>query len=490
LDVKCSFEPVVLAARTSVTLPNPQGYRARLILPLEIRARRAAQGAGFVSFELENTRPEFNSNYAVFYVVQTPAEFDVQASRVCSSRLVTVQFKFRRSYFPSYLLCLLGSAGFALALVMLRRNTGRVIPLRDIVLARWGFSVFTVSLIYLGYRHLYRISALVEPWAYAVPESSRAIIYLRSAGQSLLRWFYFQGKDYDYFFQWVADPLYFYMVCLNVFVLYFVVRPNPEEDKYWALMRRFYAMGPLRLLVPQTQTGDVLRQRALVRLALLSLSVKTFYLPLLCSWTINQVIHVGHLRQSLSMNFLTINAFLVEALILIDVSIFSLGYLTELPQFKNTIRSVEPTVLGWVVCLMCYPPFNGFAFKLFDHPLNETWSPAFGTAHAVVMGVITILWAIYVWATIALGLKSSNLTNRGIVASGPYRYVRHPAYVSKVSLWILSSFFIGDKNFYLIVALVVVYALRAWTEERHLSRDPDYAEYKKKVRWVIIPKII
>ena len=44
---------------------------------------------------------------------------------------------------------------------------------------------------------------------------------------------------------------------------------------------------------------------------------------------------------------------------------------------------------------------------------------------------------IYVWASLALGWRASNLTNRGIVTTGPYRWLRHPAYAAKnVSWWI------------------------------------------------------
>ncbi|MCA9183870.1 MAG: hypothetical protein KDA51_20550, partial [Planctomycetales bacterium] len=57
-----------------------------------------------------------------------------------------------------------------------------------------------------------------------------------------------------------------------------------------------------------------------------------------------------------------------------------------------------------------------------------------------------------------------------------------------VGLWIVSSWFLGEKHFFLIVALVTVYGLRAWTEERHLSQDPDYQAYKKKVPWKMIPR--
>jgi len=138
---------------------------------------------------------------------------------------------------------------------------------------------------------------------------------------------------------------------------------------------------------------------------------------------------------------------------------------------------------------MCYPPFNQFAFAPFDEPLLVSRTPPSQGWQMTATAAITVLWGIYVWATVALGFKASNLTNRGIVATGPYAYVRHPAYISKVSLWALSAYFLGEFNFFLVVTFIVVYFLRAWTEERHISLDTDYRSYKKKVPYRFIPRL-
>ena len=53
--------------------------------------------------------------------------------------------------------------------------------------------------------------------------------------------------------------------------------------------------------------------------------------------------------------------------------------------------------------------------------------------------LILILMAIYSWASLSLGFKASNLTNRGIVSHGPYKYIRHPAYICKNLAWWLGG---------------------------------------------------
>jgi steroid 5-alpha reductase family enzyme len=87
---------------------------------------------------------------------------------------------------------------------------------------------------------------------------------------------------------------------------------------------------------------------------------------------------------------------------------------------------------------------------------------------------------------VVFGLRFSNLTHRGIITNGPYRWLRHPAYVTKsLSWWLIAVPFVpvqGDileavRLSALLLLLNGVYALRAWTEERHLRRDPAYVRY-------------
>src|SRR5262249_38815160 len=103
--------------------------------------------------------------------------------------------------------------------------------------------------------------------------------------------------------------------------------------------------------------------------------------------------------------------------------------------------------------------------------------------------LILVLVVIYVWATIAFGGRFSNLTHRGIITNGPYRFTKHPAYLSKnLSWWLISTPFIitggvGEafRRCVLLLMLNGIYYLRAKTEERHLALDPVYVQY---ARWM------
>jgi protein-S-isoprenylcysteine O-methyltransferase Ste14 len=151
---------------------------------------------------------------------------------------------------------------------------------------------------------------------------------------------------------------------------------------------------------------------------------------------------------------------------------------------------------------VCYPPFNIVS----SHLLGQTVSdfPEFDDPNLHLAANLTLLalMAIYASASAALGLKASNLTHRGIICRGPYRVIRHPAYICKNMAWwigsvpvIMAAFdvsvFDGIKAAGSMAAWSSVYALRALTEEDHLRRvDGAYAEYAAKVRYRFIPGVI
>jgi protein-S-isoprenylcysteine O-methyltransferase Ste14 len=190
-----------------------------------------------------------------------------------------------------------------------------------------------------------------------------------------------------------------------------------------------------------------------------------------------------------------------KSLLLIDVFLFTIGYVVEIPRLGNVIRSVDPTVSGWLVCLACYPPFNQ-AFSAF-FPWQASDFPRFQNpaVHVTLNCVLLASMALYASASVALGLRASNLTNRGVVARGPYAWVRHPAYAAKNLAWWIGavpafaaafglSFAAGLWALCSMAAWTAIYVLRALTEERHLLMlDNGYARYMKNVPYRFVPRL-
>jgi len=230
------------------------------------------------------------------------------------------------------------------------------------------------------------------------------------------------------------------------------------------------------------------------RLSIMFYLVKIFFLPIMFNFMFqNYNAMVGYfdaVPTQLTMN--TFNNFffpmLIPIMFFIDTLYFSFGYTFEAGFLRNKVRSVEPTIVGWMVALLCYPPYNDIvSYYVQWFPDNNVWFSS-DQVTMIMRIIIVILFGIYLWATLALGTKCSNLTNRGIVSGGPYRFVRHPAYISKnLVWWITIKPVMSFAAFAGMFIWSILYFLRAITEERHLLQDPDYQVYVKKVKYRFIP---
>jgi protein-S-isoprenylcysteine O-methyltransferase Ste14 len=177
------------------------------------------------------------------------------------------------------------------------------------------------------------------------------------------------------------------------------------------------------------------------------------------------------------------------------VQIGAIGYLLTLRPLDAHIRSGNPLLAGWLAALLCYPPFVWGILGPDNQVLGyETatpgWSHWFAGSEGLLWawgGVLVFLTAIYAWATVVFGIRFSNLTYRGVLTHGPYRFTRHPAYLSKNLFWwasvlpfMVSSGSLVDavRNTVFLLVVNAIYYWRARTEEAHLlAEDAKYREY-------------
>ncbi len=222
------------------------------------------------------------------------------------------------------------------------------------------------------------------------------------------------------------------------------------------------------------------------KVSALFLLVKIFYLPLMINFAHNNISDLKNIVSNIEWY-----SFLLILIFTVDTLIFAFGYVFEAPFLQNVVKSVEPTFFGWFVTLICYPPFNSIVGKYIPWGAND-YSAFQNTNLTFILHITVItLLTIYVLASVALGTKASNLTNRGIVTKFPYSVVRHPAYISKNLAWWLTLLPVINLPFALGMAIwSFIYFCRAITEERHLEKDPAYKEYCSKVKYRFIPGII
>jgi protein-S-isoprenylcysteine O-methyltransferase Ste14 len=217
--------------------------------------------------------------------------------------------------------------------------------------------------------------------------------------------------------------------------------------------------------------------------------VKAYFFPLMFVWLHNSVHELINFDLvNATWSNLRIYNFLYTLVFGVDLLFTTAGYALSLRVIDTHIRSAEPTMFGWTVALFCYQPF----FSLMERQYVAygggiefgAWLSGWPTIRTIWAMVILGLLSIYTLATVAFGVRFSNLTHRGILTGGPYRFSKHPAYITKnLSWWLISVPFLhapppeAIRHSILLGCINTIYFLRARTEERHLSRDPDYVAY-------------
>ncbi len=292
---------------------------------------------------------------------------------------------------------------------------------------------------------------------------------------------------------WTLEKIHFYQQFMSnqawdalwgLFLIYTILSPlyYMMNVQSFSTNKAFYVVGYCTKSIKGIFSRKIYPLIHQEKVAILFMAVKFFFLPLMVQFFISNWNVIS--RQGFSWTY----PFFLTLIFAIDTFVFGVGYSIEMKSLKNVVKSVEPTIFGWVVTLLCYPPFNGIVGQYIPWGANDYAS--FGSMELTIIARIGIivLFLVYLAATFSLGFKASNLTNRGIVTKGPYAYIRHPAYISKNLVWwitlipVMNWYFFWGMSFWSIL-----YFFRAMTEERHLLMDPDYKEYCKKVKFRFIP---
>jgi len=125
------------------------------------------------------------------------------------------------------------------------------------------------------------------------------------------------------------------------------------------------------------------------------------------------------------------------------------------------------------------------------------WTGGFPAAAQIAALVVCVLgWALFVWATasntfFSQVVRIQSERRHAVARSGPYRYVRHPAYIGAI-LSELSMGILLDSWWALaaggLCALMLI--LRTVLEDRTLQAElPGYGEYARQVRYRLLPGI-
>jgi protein-S-isoprenylcysteine O-methyltransferase Ste14 len=151
--------------------------------------------------------------------------------------------------------------------------------------------------------------------------------------------------------------------------------------------------------------------------------------------------------------------------------------------FRRTPVRVTPNPWYWVLAFVA--TYGLIAFLAFA----QRGSPI---VPIVIPGLLVIVSvALMIYARVSLGRSIGYVpADRGIITSGPYRFVRHPIYAGLfVTLFAFCLRAYSPLNLLLSVILVGLFMIKSMIEERFLCGNPAYAGYMREVRWRWLPGV-
>ena len=177
-------------------------------------------------------------------------------------------------------------------------------------------------------------------------------------------------------------------------------------------------------------------------------------------------------QEGKQLNFVNILLFLQELVTFLIITF------SRMP--KDTNITIKSTILTTIAT---------YYFLVISFSDTEATRALMPLNFCVIIMLLGLIWQII--SKMCLGRSFGILpANRGIVDYGPYRFMRHPIYFGYLCThmgFLLGSFSLWNFSVYAIVWTSQCF--RILEEEKVLSRDPAYQEFKKKVRFRLIPFI-
>lgn len=146
---------------------------------------------------------------------------------------------------------------------------------------------------------------------------------------------------------------------------------------------------------------------------------------------------------------------------------------------KHILIEILPRLL-WVIELTTLIVFESIFFGG-PKTTSDNW--------VLFIGIVLTIWGIYALVTTFYKLAKPMFTKE-LVTSGPYRYVRHPMYVSMyILLFGLGLIFFSGLWFMIMLAFIPVWYIDCLLEEMQMTDlwGQKYRDYKRRTG-MFIPK--
>ena len=157
------------------------------------------------------------------------------------------------------------------------------------------------------------------------------------------------------------------------------------------------------------------------------------------------------------------------------------------PGTKGWDKALLAVILPAMVAIL---PVGSIDAGRYHWSTVPDWAVAAGYA-LVMMGIAVTAWAQAVNPFFEPGVRIQSERHQRVVDTGPYRFVRHPGYVSAILLFGGMPLALGSFWAFVPAAIATtLLTLRTAWEDRLLRAElPGYPDYARRVRSRLVPGI-
>lgn len=171
---------------------------------------------------------------------------------------------------------------------------------------------------------------------------------------------------------------------------------------------------------------------------------------------------------------------------------YNLRLLNERGKKKDGIKKEDRIIMPFMLLFTYIFPsvFAGIELRTINssHP-----KPIY-----IIIGILLLIiscilenWAMLVNDHYEKNIRIQNDRNHTVVTKGPYKYIRHPGYLSYILRMTAFPLILGSLlSIIPIVIGIIIYIIRTYIEDTVLKKELNgYNEYAKRTRYKLIPFI-
>ncbi len=218
-------------------------------------------------------------------------------------------------------------------------------------------------------------------------------------------------------------------------------------------------------------------------------------------WLIREVMGTVMMAAILCLSVGRLDWLMGWALVIITALWIAATALVVIPRYPELLAErVGPKkgTKSWdTIILGIYGLISIVRYVVAGLDVRYGWSTGISVPLQVVMLIIAVIgYGLVVWATGTNAYFSQTAriqTERGhsVIISGPYQFVRHPAYIGIILFELASAIMLGSWWALLLSGVSsVLFVVRTALEDKMLHDElPGYKEYAQQTRYRLFPSI-